>query len=196
MPKKRERQHEGKEKAHEGETPEVNVDGLFKSFGLGALFNGMSALIEKAADLAEKGEELKKTGEFRIGGIPGRTGREGELRGVYGFSIRTLAGSKPSVQTFGNIRKTPVGLVVEEEREPIVDVFDEDDLIKVIAELPGIDEKDIRMEVRGDVLILSAEGEARKYHKEILLPAIVDEQSVSSKYEKGILEVGLRKKGS
>ncbi len=182
----------------EEETPEINIGGVLKSFGLGGLLNGVSTLMEKASELAEKGEQLRKTGEFRVGGIPrgippgARGGKD--LRGVYGFTIRTLADKAPKIETFGNIKKTPKGPVVEEVREPIVDVFDEDETIKVIAEMPGIEEGDVHTEVKEDVLTLSAEGKERKYSKEILLPAAVEEEA-SSTYENGILEIELRKKG-
>ena len=39
--------------------------------------------------------------------------------------------------------------MVEEVREPIVDVFDEEDHILVIAELPGVSEDKIKIEVAG-----------------------------------------------
>lgn len=178
----------------EDATPEIDVGGIFKSIGLGGLLNGVSGLLDKAADLAEKGEQLKKTGEFRVGGIPPGVRGGKDLRGVYGFTIRTMAGGTPKVETFGNIKKTPKGPVVEEMREPIVDIFDEGETIKVIAELPGIEEGDVHIEVKGDMLSLSAEGKTRKYSKEALLPAVVDEEKISSSYENGVLEVELHKK--
>ena len=185
---------EDREREQDDETPQIDIGGMFKSFGLGGILNGVSNLLDKAAELAEKGEQLKKTGEFRVGGIPPGVRGGKELKAVYGFTVRTLAGGTPKVETFGNIKKTPKGPVVEEMREPIVDLFDEDETIKVIVELPGVEEGDIQVEVKGDVLSLSAEGKTRKYSKEILLPAIVEEEKVSSSYEGGILEIELRKK--
>lgn len=195
MAKKEEEKKEDKEVEQEDATPEVDVGGIFKSLGLGGLVNGLSGILEKVADLAEKGEQLSKSGEFRVGGIPPgvRGGRKG-VKGVYGFTINTMAGGKPKVETFGNIKKTPKGPVVEEVREPIVDIFDEGETIKVIAELPGIKEDDVQIEVKGDMLTLSAQGRKRKYNKEILLPAMVDEKNISSSYENAMLEVILQKK--
>ena len=195
MAKKKKAKDPDEEAKGEEAIPEIDVGGIFKGFGLGGLLNGMSSLLDKATELAEKGEQLKKTGEFRVGGIPPGVRGGKELKGVYGFTVRNLAGGEPKVETFGNIKKTPKGPVVEEMREPIVDVFDEDDTIKVIAEMPGIDEGDLHTEVKGDILSLSAEGKTRKYSKEILLPAVVDAQKVSSSFESGILEIELRKKG-
>ena len=56
------------------------------------------------------------------------------MKGVYGFTINTAGGGSPKVETFGNIRKTPEGPKVDEEREPITDIFDEKTEIVVIAE--------------------------------------------------------------
>jgi HSP20 family protein len=113
-------------------------------------------------------------------------------KGVYGFSIKTLAG-KPVVESFGNIRETAAGPVVEEVREPIVDVFDEQDHILVIAELPGVSEDKIKIEVAGDILDITASDRDRKYAKEILLPSKVKKEGMKSSYKNGILEVTLLK---
>jgi len=72
---------------------------------------------------------------------------------------------------YGNIKKTakktPKGPVVEEVREPIIDIFDESEEIGVVAEMPGIDEKDVQIEIKGDILNITAEGKTRKYQKEV-----------------------------
>jgi HSP20 family protein len=127
---------------------------------------------------------MEKKGE--IGGLPKGA------KGVYGFSIKTLAG-KPVVESFGNIRETAAGPVVEEVREPIVDVFDEEDYILVIAELPGVSEDEIKVEVAGDILNLTASDRDRKYAKEILLPGKVKSDSMKTSYKNGVLEVTLGK---
>jgi len=108
------------------------------------------------------------------------------------LSIRTLAG-KPVIESFGNIRETAKGPVVEEVREPIVDVFDEEDHILVIAELPRVSEDKIKIELTGDILNLTASDTDKKYAKEILLPGKVKPQSLETTYQNGILEIKLGK---
>ena len=105
-------QDKKEEAAEEDDTPIVDLGGIFKGLGLGGLINGLSSLVDKATELAEKDEELSKTGEFRVGGIPPGVRRGRDIKGVYGFTVRTMAGGKPKVQTFGNIKKTPKGPVV------------------------------------------------------------------------------------
>lgn len=163
-------------------------EGISIDFGLGGLFNGLGNLVESATKLAEKGEELSRTGEIKFSGLEKIKGLK-DLKGVYGVRVRTLADGRPSIQPFGNIKKTPKGPVVEEVREPIVDVFDESDEIHIVAEMPGIEEKHVNLEIKGDILNINAEGENRKYQKEILLSRPAKKEDMTWTYKNGILEI-------
>jgi HSP20 family protein len=160
----------------------VEIDFGVGKISFGGLFKGLGNLIDLADRLKEEGVE--KRGEIK--GLPKGA------KGVYGFSIKTLAG-KPVIESFGNIRETAKGPVVEEVREPIVDVFDEKNYILVIAELPGVSEDKIKVEVVGDILNLTASDTDRKYAKEILLPSKVKPSSLKTAYQNGILEIKLEK---
>ena len=172
----------------------VKDEGINIDFGIGGLFKGLGNLIDTATKLSEKGEEISRTGEIRFSGLEKIKGIK-DLKGVYGVSVRTMADGRPSVQPFGNIKKTPKGPVVEEVREPLVDVFDEEDHLLIVAELPGIEKNDVHTEVKGDILILKAEKEKRKYNKEVLLPSAVDVNTMESSFKNGILEIKLMKAG-
>jgi len=154
---------------------------------LGGIFNGIEKLVDLAAELKESGGEIKEAGEIDLSHL-----KEG-MKGVFGFSIKTAVGGKPIVEPFGNIKKTPQGPRVEEEREPIVDVFDEKGEIRVYAEMPGVNEEDIKLDLKGDILDISAQSRDRKYHKEILLPIKVVPETLTSSYKNGILEIRVKK---
>ena len=163
-------------------------------FGLGGLFKGLENLIDLAAKVKEAGGEIRKEGELDFSHL-----KEG-MKGVFGVTIRTAEGGKPVVEPFGNIKKTPQGPKIEEEREPIADVFDEKDEIRVYAEMPGINEADIKLELKDDVLDISAESNGRKYRKEILLPARpaggplkLKPENLTFSYKNGVLEVKIKK---
>lgn len=157
------------------------------NLSLGGLFKGVEKLIDLAAELKEAGGEIRKEGEVDLSHL-----KEG-MKGVFGFSIKTLVGGKPIVEPFGNIKKTPKGPIVREEREPMTDVFDEKEEVRVYAEMPGVNEEDIKVELKGDILEISAQSGERKYHKEILLQTKVNPATLTHRYRNGILEIRIQK---
>lgn len=161
-------------------------EATFDIFGLGGLFKGIEKLVDLAGKLEEKGG-ISKEGEINLDHL-----KKG-MKGVYGFTINTAVGGAPHVETFGNIKKTPEGPKVNEEREPITDIFDEKDEIVVIAEMPGIDDKDIKIDLKEDILEISAVSASRTYRKEILLPVKVLSNNLSHKFTNGILEIRIKK---
>jgi len=175
-----------------GEKNKKEDEGLDIDFGignlnLGGLFKGIEKLIDLAAELKDAGGEIKKEGEIDLSHL-----KDG-MKGVFGFSIKSAVGGKPIVEPFGNIKKTPKGPVVEEEREPLIDVFDEKDGILVIAEIPGVQAEGITIDVKEDILEISAVGKNRKYRKEVLLPVQAKKETLSYTYKNGILEVRIKK---
>lgn len=166
---------------------EVKIDFGVGTLSLGGLFKGMERLIDIAAELKKAGGEIRKEGDIDLSHL-----KKG-MKGVYGISIKTVVDGKPIIETFGNIRKTNDGPVVEEEREPLTDIFDEKDEIIVIAEVPGVQEEGISLEVEGDILVISAAGKNRKYRQEVLLPQEVEKENLSYSYKNGMLEIRIKK---
>ena len=158
----------------------------FELFGLGSLFKGVEKLVDLAGKLEEKGT-ISKEGELNLDEI------QKGMKGVYGFTINTASGGSPKVETFGNIKKTPEGPKVDDEREPITDLFDEKDEIVVIAEMPGIEETDIKIDLKEDILEILATGKNRTYRKEILLSIKAMQTDLSHKFTNGILEIKIKK---
>ena len=151
--------------------------------GLGGILKGLGDLVEKLGDLAEKGETLSRSGEFSAG--------KG-VRGVYGFSVKGLPGSEGfKVEPFGTIgRDKDTGqAVVSEIREPVVDVFEEPNHVLVVAEMAGIGSGDVHVEVRDDVLTISAEKGDKKYRKEVLLPRSFTREKLEISCQNGILQI-------
>jgi HSP20 family protein len=165
----------------------LDIDFGIGKLSLGGLFKGIERLVDLAADLKEAGGEIRKEGGIDLSHL------KKDMKGVFGFSIRTDLGGKPTVEPFGNVRKTPKGPIVEEEREPITDVFDEKEEVRIYAEMPGVDAEDIKLDLKGDILDISAQTGDRKYNKEVLLPAKVKPETLTSSYKNGILEVRMKK---
>jgi len=163
-----------------------NEDADFDLLGLGGLFKGIEKLVDLAGKLEESGG-ISKEGEINFDHI-----KKG-MKGVYGFTINTAVGGSPKVETFGNIKKTPEGPKVDEEREPITDIFDEQNEVMIIAEMPGIEQEDIKIDLKEDILEISAVNKSRNYRKELLLPVKVIKQNLRHKFTNGILEIRIKK---
>ncbi|HBB16759.1 MAG TPA: hypothetical protein DCZ97_07050, partial [Syntrophus sp. (in: bacteria)] len=134
----------------------------------GRILSGLTDIAEKLNEISEKGETVAKKGEFTF------PSKEGGVKGVYGFSLKTGLGGKGDaikVEPFGNIRKDKKTgeAVVQEIHEPLMDVFEDEKATTLIAEMPGVGRDDIKIDVRDDVLTISAKKGAKKYWKEVLL---------------------------
>jgi HSP20 family protein len=118
---------------------------------------------------------------------------------VYGYSVKIGPDGKPVVREFGNMKpdysseaKKPYSL--QDAREPLVDVIEEPDQIKVVTELPGVEKDEIDLYATSRSLTINVSNPQRRFYKQLDLPAEVDESSASSTYRNGILETVLRKK--
>lgn len=107
----------------------------------------------------------------------------------YGYSMTIRPDGKPVVKEYGNVRQNL--LPTAETREPFVDVIldDKEKVLKVVAEMPGVEKNDVKIEVVGRTVLLDAEHGERKYHTKIPIKHKVDENSVKATYANGILEV-------
>jgi len=161
--------------------------GMDIDLGLGGFFKGIENLVNMASKLKNPGEGVQKKGKIDLSHF-----KEG-MKGIFGFSFKTAAGGKTVVEPFGNIKKTPEGPAIKEEREPITDVFDEQGEIKVYAEMPGISREDIELELKDDILTISAKNVRYKFHKEVMLPAIGNDEAMISNYKNGVLELSIKK---
>lgn len=161
--------------------------GINIGLGVGDLFKGIGNFIDLLSELAEKGEEITRTQEFT------GKGKLKDLKGVYGFSVKLGGLGGPKVESFGNIKKTEAGPTVEEVREPMVDIFEEEDIVQIIAELPGVEENNIKIDLKDDILNIFAEHGNRKYQKEILLSSKVKPETLTVSYKNGILEIKICK---
>jgi HSP20 family protein len=110
---------------------------------------------------------------------------------------------------FDNFLGQPMGAAMERVWAPAVDMYETKDAVMVSAELPGLNEKDIRLSITGDVLAIHGERqwteqsrEASHYRQErwfgkfervLALPVAVETSQVKATYRDGVLTVTLPK---
>ena len=117
---------------------------------------------------------------------------------VYGYSVKIGPDGKPVVRKFGNIDAFPNllggGLSVKEEREPLVDVINGENELRIVAEVPGVNKEDLRLSADENSLTIESITGQPRYHKKIELPEAIDPKTAKSTYKNGILEVSFKRK--
>ncbi len=77
-----------------------------------------------------------------------------------------------------------------------VSVYETDEEIRVVADLPGVEKDAIQIKCDGRHVTISASTETSEYEERIELPARVDEHSASASFNNGVLEITLDRTGS
>ncbi len=121
----------------------------------------------------------------------GRVKRYGPF--IYGFTFTKEPGKEPVIKEFGNIRPSIRRIEPFPEREPLVDVVEQKDSYEVVAELPGVDKKDIKLHATEDSLEIRAEN-GRRYYKEVTFDEPVKPETSKATYKNGVLSVKIKKK--
>ena len=107
----------------------------------------------------------------------------------YGYTMTVGPDGKPVVKEYGNVKLGQ--LPISDTREPIVDtiVDEKEKVVKLIAEMPGVEKADVKIVVENNIVDISAEHDKKKYHVKVSLQHKVDENSAKALYKNGILEL-------
>jgi HSP20 family protein len=118
-------------------------------------------------------------------------------RFVHGFSLNIGPDGKPRMQEFGNkpLKSAEGEPVISEEREPLTDIIEGDEDVAVTVEIPGVERKDIDLNVTNDnTLEIKVDTADRKYHKRLDLPCDVLPKTTKATYKNGVLDVVIKRK--
>ncbi len=122
----------------------------------------------------------------------------------YGFSVTVGPDGKPVIREFGSRpgRKRIIGIEHEsQERRPKIrevseeysdiDIFENENEITIVAEIKGVDKKNIDVKILKDreTLVIRAP----EYFREIKLPSRVNPSRAKARYKHGVLEIVLEK---
>jgi HSP20 family protein len=93
---------------------------------------------------------------------------------------------------------------------PSVDIYETDDVLFLTAEIPGLDEKDIEIQIEDNTLSLKGERQFAKETKEenyrriersygsfcrsFSLPRHIDQENIKANHENGVLKITMPKK--
>lgn len=179
-------------------------DEWFKRFGKKSSFFGefermIQEMEKEMADMIREMESNMPENMTReIRSSDGSTRREyGPF--VYGYSVRIGPDGKPVIREFGNMKPSLESNVssplnIQDRREPLVDVIDDNNSVKVLAELPGVEKKDIKIYATSRELTIAVDNVDRRYYKELKFKDEIDKLTSKSSYKNGVLEISFKKK--
>jgi HSP20 family protein len=163
------------------------------------VFNDVSSTSNTSTDLIREFETFDGGGKVRnVGPI------------VYGYSMTIGPDGKPHVRQFGNvdaIHNKNVGQSINSdsdkpqisiERDSLSDITTTEKEVKIVLEMPGINEEDIRINTYDDtkVEIKTADNSPRRYYKVVDVPKEANTETTRFAYNNGILEITFDKKSN
>lgn len=138
--------------------------------------------------------------DIKTGKIKGAwEAREINEPGVKGYIIQGRFGSDELPEPLRPLRRRPLPerpfelskKDLKETREPLTDVFDEEDATRIYVELPGEEKEDISLDFKKDYV----EVKAKNFCKTVALPKReFDKETVKTEYKNGVLKITIPKK--
>jgi len=114
---------------------------------------------------------------------------------VYGFSIIHRPGEDPELREFGNVpeySQNDEDLFTSETKDPLIDIFENGELVHILAEFPEIGKEDLLLRATAQNLEIKVAGPP-EYSEDVELPVRVDPKSAKASYKNGVLEVTFRR---
>jgi HSP20 family molecular chaperone IbpA len=79
------------------------------------------------------------------------------------------------------------------EPQPLIDVFQEENSVTVVAEIAGFNKETLKIDVKDQKLTLSAKAKDRRYYKSLNLPKEVIPTIFHTACKNGVLEIKFKK---
>jgi len=182
----------------------MDMDGLL---GMTGMLGGFSQLIQQLGNLAEKGEQLKRSSQSDSSD-PAK-----KMAGSFGYSVKfggESFGGNRSTESFSSDASstqdhaTPKATVrqagqgeaararpVQSVREPIVDTYSETDHFLIVAEMPGVSKDNIELQFSEGVMHLIGLSTSTRYEKAISIPENALHENVTVITNNGMVEIRL-----
>ena len=158
------------------------------------LFRGMHGSFVNLDDLLDA---ARQAGGSAGGAHPGPY--------YYGYTMTVGPDGRPIVREYGNVRPELAGAATGAatgaacgrpirdqalEAETIVD--DKEGVLKLVAEMPGVEREDVKIVVDGKTVSIDADRGKKSYHARVPLDQKVDKDTAKATYRNGILELAFR----
>lgn len=112
---------------------------------------------------------------------------------VFGFSMRLGADGNPKIEEFGNVKKIGEKAAIAKVREPLVDIQKEEKEILITVELPGVEKKDVKVNVPDEHTVEIIVAGTSSFYKKIPISESLKKEKAKAKFKNGILEISIER---
>ena len=116
---------------------------------------------------------------------------------IFGFSMRLGEDGNPVIEGIGEServaleKKTVKQQLLPKAIEPLIDVQSREKKILITVELPGVEKKDIRLNVLDEHSLEIIVAGQNSFYKRIIVPESIRQQKAEAELKNGILEISL-----
>jgi HSP20 family protein len=120
--------------------------------------------------------------------------KSGELKGDWDVKPIEGPGMKGYVARglfrFGGNPKAIPKSSLKDEREPLTDIYDEKECVKIFIEIPGVAKEDVQLDVSEGFI----EVKAKNFYKKLPIRTQgLDVEKIAAKFNNGVLEINIPK---
>lgn len=145
-----------------------------------SFFDGLHDLADALHSVADEARSFEHTVSLGDAGSVMRVEVRTEIGGASHTTEQTTTTARSAAEESHEQEGRPV-------RRPAVDVHEDDDQVRVVAEMPGGTEDVLEWDVDGRALSLEAPTERVRYASVVELPVLVDETQATVTVEAGIV---------
>lgn len=153
-----------------------------------SIFPGLDRFIDVMADMVDNNkDEVNLRGNIK-------PDNKNKLTGKYGINIKLGPDSTDNInevksfdQIFTKKENKP------KQVEPAADIFEDEDKVTIVVELPGVEKEDIEFSLDGNKVILTAAKKDICYMKQVKLKFTPDYNSIVESFSNSIYSVMIKK---
>jgi len=175
-------------------TPQEKIDHITSILGSDGMFGGVSKMIQQLSQLAEKGEQLKRSSHSES------DSDSKKMAGSFDYSVRFGSLKREESHAVKPEPTTPKASAVpitrsnapSEARQAEVELFEEEDHLLILAEMPGVPTEGVELIFGENELQIHGKGRVSSFTKTLTLPSSFSEKDASITSNNGIVEIRLR----
>ncbi|MDF2543917.1 MAG: hypothetical protein K0S47_3635 [Herbinix sp.] len=151
-----------------------------------SLFTGLDKLIHVVADMAENNkDEVLLKGDIKS--------NQNKNIGKYGINVKLGTDKLDHFHEFQFSDKQKKDENKMKTITPVTDLFDEEDNVTIVVELPGVEKDDIELNLDKNIITITASKKDTLFSKQITLGFIPEYSKVKENFQNSIYSVMISK---